>query len=1022
MEHRKQGARHKHIVLAIVSALVILGIAIVGIWQSNVKAANSANPNAVEKVNIHVAKYWYKTMPSGAGSLIDNKGTMFTPNSEIAQPEKDAMFAMYSLNSKENGSEKIFTDAMYSDLVTLVNSFRFDAIKETIPEINVALFSSPVIKEALVKALPAVDKDKTSSEDGIHITGTSTDDMKAQLSNTKTTTATTVFNNIMTQFMAELSKGGGALRYCVQIEKNNTPTLNNQATVLDNDTGVASYVYEKMENETRYVLIETQAGKNGERQVATPMILDLPIMKEDGSGAPLNNVQKGDTDENPDLYVYPKNEYPVGGAKFYKYDGKTKQRLAGAKFLLFKVDEMSDTEWGKLHEQQLDVTTKIDDETIYEANGTTLKEPTFAEDEEYDIGNLSVHQVNSNETGNQNGEFTSGSSVNAGLVSASGLEKGRYFWVEAKHVTVGGENYALNRYPICFEIDNESADGGTNATVRSKGITTINDDTVAFPNYARPDFHKTLTVTHTGGSKTVTDNDLVMDNQNISKFNYTLSASLPDNGIVFGVGTEYLSYYDIFATKKIGPWDIDNRGDTDALLNVKDVFKESDFPTGGSPEKDFYYDEGQQTIPVTRITTTTAEPRLELRDSSGLIGYYASTADSTDDPKYLGKFMDQYKTGTATAIGSGIAHLGWWDLADDYRLNDENWDDDNPAPFESGTAKGTQLVCTFNIPQIKLDVNNKIQNKTFADINQVDFKFSATPIAGLFDKGVQIDNIGQFEWFGGASEDTVIEKEVNFQTGGQNFVKVNGSKTGSESNFLPGAQFQIYRKVWDTTGQKWDISYLQAANAVEEPYAAATSTSVQVKKWIPLSSLSDDTTETYFVDKKKGASGVEDNPTVFKSSGDAGTKLGLISVRGLAPAQTNPDTEKTGSAVLNKKTHYFIKEIKTPNAELNGAQQYRIQKKPVQFEVVAEDLFNPAQSSLKRLNANANVTNNKTATAETPYAVANNNLVEIINIKPTPFPITGGIGSLFLILLGLLGVAYWYMRKRRMALAEQEAE
>lgn len=997
MEHSLKG-KNKHRLITVLLIVVLLFSSFANIWQTKVSAAAP-----LDKIKIEVTKNWYDTMPSGA-NLIDNKGELASPG---GTPEEGAAFRLYRLGNKDDiGELNHFTDEMYSDLVGLIESNRFDTI--TASENKTITASDYPNIAGLLKTAFEGDPTKT-------------------INNSGTAAASEEFNALIYKLLQNFNTNGLATR----VGTDGADIANTNTTTTTNSAGKINYT--NISNNSRYVLLEIATAKNDrtKRHVATPMLLDLPIMV-DSTGEPFNTVGK-DT-----LHVYPKNEYPVGGSQFYKYDGSSlknteKTPIAGAKFLLYKMP--AEGTWTNLPNTQLDVVT------------TANEAPTFVNGEQYKLNGITgvaptlikATTSNSEETSSTstNGEFNSKAD---GKVSVKNLPKGRYFWVEAK--TSEGE-YSLNRYPICFEINNTNANGSTThaaTPIYGKGFETYTvpdsspEATHVFTNYKKPGFNKTLTVLNSAGATlgTTKNSKLEMDNKGIAKFQYSLEATLPNPNLVFG--DNYLSFYDIFSTKELGTWDLSENEDDLLNVNTANVFKKSDFPIDGIHKSKLYYDAGQEMLPLTRIISTTLNPQLVIKNKANVVlGYYKENATDEEkaDGKYLGGFLDGYSGDTLPV--NGIAHLGWFDIRKDRNADlepaDSAWEGVGAnRPFEQGTAAGTQLLCTVNVPRLKQDLTTKNQGsaQTLEDVYSISFNFTATPEEGVFEKGVEIDNVGQFEWAGGASEETIIEREVNFKTGGQNFIKLDGSTRSAEStsgkpvttehpyNELAGAEFQLRRHTWDDSGEgSWKIEYLQAANANGEAYNGSgtegrnvTSSSSQVKTWI--SDVKDDNTENY--KNKKIASSGDVHPTVFKSDSN-----GLISVRGLTPAAINPDSTS------NKEMYYDLVEIKTPNAGNTAAKQYRLKSDPIKFAVVAEDLYPANATSALRL-GNTNAITNTYAITDGKVKGTDNNLVDILNLRATPFPITGGIGSLFLILLGLLGVAYWYMRKRRMALAEQEAE
>ncbi|QBO36363.1 hypothetical protein EQG49_07755 [Periweissella cryptocerci] len=972
MEHSLKG-KNKHRLFSLVLIVTLLFSSFANIWQTKVSAAEP-----LDKIKIEVTKTWYETMPTG-DNLIDNKGKVQETN--LGTPEQGAQFRLYRLGNKNDATvANHFTDEMYSDLVGLIEEYRFDAIKSG--SYTIEANDYPNIKEKLKAALGNSDT-KT-------------------IENTGSVTASEEFNTIINLLLQNYITADAVTRV-------SSTGTDSAGTGTHNTDAAGKINFSNISNNSRYVLLEIATTKTGKRQVATPMLLDLPIMVE-STGEPLN-ITGNDT-----LHVYPKNEYPVGGSQFYKYDGTslkqtTKTPIAGAKFLLYKMPAgATEKAWSELPNNQLDVTA---------SRNTAANWPSFESGVTYKVSGVSdVTRVLATESNSTqavpptNGEFSSQAD---GKIAVANLPKGRYFWIEAEPADGG---YSLNRYPICFEINNTNANGaGTHAALPNYGngfetFTVPNSSpevTKVFTNYVKPTFDKTLKVLGDANATlgSVTNDTLNMDNRGIQKFQYTLKATLPDPNLVFG-DSQYLSFYDIFATKKLNTWDLTtNEGD---LLNVNTdgVFKKTDFPTTGDHKKGLYYDSGQEMLPLTRITETTLNPRLVIKNQKGeTMGYYSAAADTANDPLYKGKFLDGYADDQSQ---SGIAHLGWFDIRKD-APSSNGWEGVLPQnqPFEQGTPAGTQLLCTVNVPELETHLGGK---EAVKDVYSIEFEFTATPEDGLFNKGIEIDNVGQFEWAGGTSEDTIIEREVNFKTGGQNFIKLDGSSKASEAgidadhpyNELAGAEFQLRRHTW--TGTAWKVDYLQAGNSAKEPYTVPTSTSNTVLNWT--TDVKTDTgAATYYKDKKIANSG-NNHPTVFKSDAN-----GVIAVRGLAPAGLNTDPER------NHDMYYDLVEIKTPNAETASAQQYRLKKEPINFAVVAQDLYKT--NNAIKLGVSSAVDKN--------YAIVmgnvkgtNNSLIDVRNLRATPFPITGGIGSLFLILLGLLGVGYWYMRKRRMTLAEQEAE
>lgn len=793
------------------------------------------------------------------------------------------------------------------------------------------------------------------------------------------------------------------------------------------------------------------------------MVLNLPI---EDSWEVNSNPQNGEAENN--MYIYPKNEIPLQNAEFRKVDmskpAATEDSvisgasykvgenigLEGVKFALFRFKytgnggkEVENSLWEQFKNETTMVAEKAD-QSGYSFTNTPSTSLEFE---------LLKHDYD--EDDNPMGLYTSGED---GQVLSDKQTYGKYFFMEVESVP----GFSISNYPITFEITPDNVDGVNNednpsderhpAHAVSKAAnldeTMLDGSEWQVPNYEIPTLDKSLEVFSVDGTNTAYpvgddgEDSHGFEHRNDSKYRYSLSADIKNPQTLMG---DFLAFYDIFTTNKPeknedGDYDYPLIGDDDlrSLFNIKDVF---DIAEGETKVKDFYdtpeegvYDgasfsdgkngskptwnvtTGQADIETTRITSgVDSSITLQIGENENGVKQYYYFTDNNGSYKHKNDNNYHYVGEFTKTDGSdehpGIASTGWYDAVGENGAVDTNtW-------AENGTPQGTHIYWSINTTKmlhqlaaqiyhsgVNLDdETNELANAFAADqvkllrnIKSLDLDFILTPLrdgngqSQLTKKQLQaLHNIGQFEW-NSTTEHPWVEAENNAYVGGRTFRKQDQNGQPLQTN---GGHFYIQRKVnGETSFLKYDKDAKEIIGWVD--------TKEQATKF-----------DTSAVGEDE-----EENPTG-----------GIFTVFGLVP--NSEDGEEVSTFYSNgEEIEYRIFESSTTLTIGEGAdaKEYRPESQ-TQFEEGTPFLVMPHEptvddgldhSEAAEGEDESDGPETQADDAELPVLTLNPSAVDtthITNMLNADLPITGGIGMLVFIVLGLgiVYVGYRYFKKRR---------
>jgi hypothetical protein len=994
------GPRTRPALIIALSGLMALWLMCSALFSSPLAHA----ADGVNTVNLVVTKVKFEQLSDStadydANLFLENGAAVAIDNVDV---DKAATFRLYQFFSKdgtaENGEKpKKLPDAMYNDLIKLIEWGNFQSLPAAHHDdgdadllLSVTQFKSATFRQYLNRtASKAAD-----SMEAINVRAFA-DGLDA----------TKAFNNFVTALAARLTQPD------VQVDQG--AYYGSVVASPTKSDGISTFP--NISNSVRYLLVETTNDLALARQISTPMLLDLPVLHD---GSP-------EADPHGNLYIYPKTEYPVGGAGFIKVD-REGGVLPGAKFALFRY---AGTAWSTVTEQQMDVIEGGQADT-YTIDGG--------------VPNGTVSQVVTPDQ-TTDGLYVSGPD---GRVEVTGLPKGKYFFAEfATPAVESGEPYSLNRWPVYFEVTDANALGGESmaaevASFRAMGQKTVAGTTYAtFPNYHKQDISLTQKPAHQGTGPGTDDFSGGIDYDGFAHLDYSLAAHIRNPDIL--TDGRYAAFYSIFTTQELGSWDPqvyygnNSPGNADYhLLDIRDIlgslaggtytpFIDPDSSGTGQafaedaqsePSNGFYYDdESALAASNTHLHGHTADDSGEaLRAAlnpvltvvaNGATYYYSGVsgiADShgallPDKGTALGGFWDAYDDSE-----TGIARVGWYD------------DGAGGQSFEAGTPAGTQMVVAVNVDKLLADLATAMstdEDEAGAAISSIALDYRLTLNPEVFSKGIKIQQFGQFEWGGGTNEENIVEARRTLAVGGANVLKVDNNEVP-----LGGAQFRVfhYGAGDEALGEDDETKYyLRAAddqgNAVVGNQASPLTAVDHVAGW---TTDEDPAQYTSLVSTRaEGALGTIDYPEADGTTTAVvnESQIGVITLRGLNPSQV-----------------YYLEETQTP-VDAEG-KQYRQLTQPTEFQALAQDLYGQGEAHLggsapaqaTRIGLSQYVTHapgeaaltSKLITAQldatTPVAK-----VEVMNTKVAPFPVTGGIGSLIFLVLGGLAIAYWFARRRR---------
>jgi hypothetical protein len=1003
--------------------LATMTLALSGVLNAGPLPAANADP--ILEVNLKVTKINMGQLSDDEDgynpNLIDNTGELYTPKTGQAI-DGSASFTLYKLNNtagtKTQNDEPVrFSDEMFNDLIRLIEWGNFQNLpvahgdtQAVIPALDVTKFKDAKFREYL-NVLAGHDPTANSA---IHIAQAADQD------------PTKAFNSFVLLLM----------------EKFSTPDASSKLSYSTKPLGSTSQsvtTFGGLANDSRYLLVETTADLSGARQISTPMLLDLPLLRPDGSDV---------ADPSHNIYIYPKTEFPTGGVEFVKTDG-TGAALEGAKFALFRFNEIPVE-----HGEGLIASF----ETYTQGLLDVVKDEDDEEGDAYSIAGAYEGTLTQMVTADAvDGLYVSD---DYGFVSATGLAKGRYFFVEYK---TADDGYSLNRNPIYFTINDGNATGGdskTAAIASQSALLPVDIDAettldIGFPNYGKQD----ITLTQRPVKDSIPGAEITAggtDYNGFTQLDYTLAATI-NNPQVMLEGM-YATFYSIFTSQNLGTWNYNTYFGLSPelgssgyhMLDVRDIFGS---PVAGfTPYPDdveisggdggFFYDEASQ---ATQATWLPGHDSSELRDvinpvltvtANGQVFYYSGAnstdqVDSTDgayvpEATKIGAFWDDYDSNNI-----GIARVGWYD------------DPLDPSSFENGTPTGTQFVFAVNVEKLLADLSDPSRLGPGAEstITNIRLDYRLTPDPEIFTKGMLINQFAQFEWGGGSDETNIVTSQRTLAIGGNNILKVD-----NEATPLGDAEFEIFKYgTGDNSDQRYCVVAANPANGnpiVNNAGANALTSLQQVFGWHAMSgNVKEPANCTTFVSTREIRETVVDESTGDEEDedGDEDEPQGESPSPSPSPSPATEETVVTNATQigiitlrgLNPEPTYYLLETKTP-VDSDG-KNYRNIDAPQPFRAVAQDLHGSLESHLepsaanpqvhvpapaRRLGIDESVKHVAGTAALTASLVGTDTTAAspvvttlVVNTKIAPFPVTGGIGSLIFLALG--GSLIFFAWRRR---------
>ncbi|QBO36373.1 hypothetical protein EQG49_07805 [Periweissella cryptocerci] len=1029
---------------------------------------NSASAAPKETINLVVHKMIFEkgNYPVTGDDMFNNQGNEIDDIAGTGGTGKEGVpFALYQVNTNivQNNTWQALVafingfEVSASDTVPPANGSRDDGVREglqwpesvetAIDEIfaNGTKTSVRTYIQRAYAAAAAKDKDGELSAAMATVTGTHYYPMTAySFSRVVEELLKAVNNNIDTPAFPLAKDNKGA----------DYPDMDTNGYRLTGDDG-GKLTYENLLNdEARYILIEG-AMDNGKqyRQSASPIVLDLPLTTTDDSG---------------EVHVYPKNELPTQRAVFRKVDASN---TGGP---IVKNDEVTDG-WVKMgndnytqeadYDSTTDVTSGASVEghellpiggakfVLFEYTGTKAgwerlesaqiqisKKGDADQASSYTVSGFSSRPVANPEGASELFEAAD----KTGIVRSPELPYGRYFFVEVQTpASMGEEHFSINAYPVVFEVNADNVDMGSGhdgipQAIHATSYASHIDDDIAdvddwqFPNYKRPTLTKSLEVIN--DKTTAPDSDTTpgiaigggIEPTVADTYRYKLSATIVTPQVLYG---KYAAFYDIFyrneAQKVEGDFvyptytDHEEEEPTDfsSLLDITQIFdiknyqgpridkinydKDIDYTDG--KVLDFFVDKSAEGVSSTEpqnILTTGIDPEsvkstLVLRDGDTVLGHFSNqrkTTDETDQGSadwkqygpWLGRFSsyDINEEGDRVDNPEGIARIGWFDT----QREETGFEQDMLGLVEFGTPTGTQLYWNIDFEhasELIEDYNKKHEtNIAFAGVTNLDLEFDLMPklneTGQSFLSQLQLQtlhNVGQFEWLLDQDDHPYSEDSFTAFLGGQTFKKVDqdgeilNTSVADNGSLSDAGHFYVGRKV--ANGATEYLVYDKVKRAV-----------IGWEKKI--------LTRAEFTDKY----GDNENATMFFDTDSSGE----FSIYGLTPNADQIGDVETHFDKGRKAVHYFI--FEDPEG-LSYSGENPIKYQPLagsgeEFYVIPKDPEVPNDNPL-----GLGVTELGTAT--------------ISNRKAVPFPVTGGIGILIFITLGLAltFVGYRYFKTRK---------
>lgn len=996
-------------------------------------------------VSIEIKKYLYnldsyKDLITTAGTNIDKGGNALANDPLGAKAQQNVPFRLIKV------TDKVPND-VWAALAKFINDFEPGKTEKGANLGELAGKNLTVDKSALEKLVipdnPARDQVKQTLATAISgayeraFGATETYSKKAVYEAGKYPVRTSDFNRLLRyMFITTINAQSGNYNFAELTASGGVEESPAEApAVSTNGAGIASYT--NIDNNARYILLEVlpTGSEKHFRQVARPIILDLPLTTLDGT--------------NPNtVYVYPKNEIPLQAAQFRKVDGNRDS---------VKKSELNDKSNNDLEANDIHLDT-VSGATLDEGEYFPLPDAEFAlfeytgSDAEWGSFVRTTHSVTKNEdTGeyevlagtqikktedSEEGLYTSDQT---GLVVSDPLPYGKYFFVEVTAPTEDSTeehketNYALNLYPVYFEVTENTVDG-TRAGHETEPLHAISHSKAAddhiedweFPNYATSTLTKNLKIVDGKYGNGPVGEKRGFTLSEDGKLQYSLKATVNNPLTLVG---NYLAFYDIF-TQKMNERDEDDdfiyesySSDNTAPKGLVDIRSVFDIKDGNGVVQDFWLPNdgstiGSHAIPQTTPITDGVPSILILRDKNDRpLGYFGPDSSYAGDASdkyglYFGKFLN-----TPRGEQNGIADMGWYDTkAESSGLG---WE-------EYGTPTGTQLYWSIDAVTLKSKVKVAMQAKYEALVNSssgddqakaqaeltgwtnnaiskfteltkgLELEFTLTPLPGMSEKAMQaFHNIGQFEWALDGDEHPYIEADNDAYVGGQIFKKVDQNdgilNTSALSTLVkPDKEAEKY------SGENAEEMFAADMETYETAYNkdgqfVISQTINGVKKYLQYDKIKNVVV---------GWNASLDNATYFhtKASGTFSV-FGLLPNAKLTNGTAQPSTDFSGGNQIT----YAVEEPE--NLKLDGAEYHKL-------EVPQEFLVAP-QESIRYGNSSTTVIGTQ-ALAQTT----------VKNVKLVPFPITGGIGALLIVVLGLIVfyIVYRYYKKRRAELVEVPVE
>lgn len=1071
----RKNIKSRHKLIHGLMIMVMLMPLLFSVIQSYVAPKNVAAAPP-ETINLHITKYLYNQRVYSdlisAGTL-NNGGTEITDDLPAGvKREGNVPFGMYKISSTE------VTNQAWAVLVKFVNDFSASkdsdgsnkatganqsqgkAITLTATELATPLRpGNPANNPSVGMLLRRIYSGYNSGQYGALFPDTTSEINVNSPQNKYYPVTTYGFNRIIAY-----------LRYSLSAMVSNEPNVSlfsyPTGTVFNSNsnepvwplTGVdTGEIVWNIKNEGRYILIEGDAENSAlQRQTAKPMILDLPLTTLD--------------DAKNDIYIYPKNEIPTQSAQFRKVDGMRAPVLAnqvnaetgvytdgdpdaqpddegydvtsgatldageyfplrGAKFALFEFKPDARITSGSAMQSEADYAATV--ATEWAKIGSN---PQSTADDTQNPGGYIVNGIPTRQISNINDEgikvdgglFTSN---RQGMVNSPELPYGKYFFMEIDVPEKDSEgntsdiDYSTNMFPVYFEVNEKNISNLSGApgnadrhqvplhAVSNSAYTNSSIEEWEFPNYKQAEMNKTLTMV----DGTADSNGAIGDGRGLQlstggKFQYTLSTKLNNPATLLG---SYIAFYDLFTKKANTP---DENGDFEyesyhidgigaatnkpkSFIDIRDIF---DIDTGEHNAYDFYeYTNASAGSALVESNTQTTRinggvpSTLIVRGKDGSALGYFGAAGQEDIGEHLGAFAD-------------VGNIGWYDSDGSEGENlGETW-------AEYGTPTGTQLYWAINLVNMRnaivagLDLSG--DDNLFDLVNGLDLEFTLTPKENAFNNlQVQaLHNIGQFEW-NEQSDHPWIESENDAYVGGRIFEKVD--QDGKALNTL-----QLVKPVRASyaDGEEGDTAFESALTTYNNKLNTYKTTNSQGQFIITRDTLVNEgstvaKTEYLQYDKVNdmltGWTTNKTNATHFDTD-----ETGKFKIFGLIPNATIPNGSNV--PVLSDHTYsssryrYFIDE---PTALTLGTGEDAIQYRPlgsqIAFLVAPRDTATPAADSSTII---------RTALGET----------RAVNNRMVPFPITGGIGTALIVILGLIVayIVYRYFKKRQAEFAEEAIE